>query len=252
LAKVASDLEKPDGLVVVESEHVRSFLAPLPISKIWGVGKQTEKKFLKIGVRTIGQLHNIPLDLLNQTFGVNGEHFWKLARGEDSRAVIPDRIAKTVSHESTFPVDIYNTDWLASWVDELTDQVGRRMRRHEIFGKTVNLKLRFSNFETITRAKTLPEPTQSSQSVRETARQLLNDVDTGQRGIRLLGVGVSNLSRNKPVQKTLFDQESDDKSRRLDQTTDQIKDKFGHDAVRRGASLKYKIRHRAEPRAKDP
>lgn len=248
LAKVASDLEKPDGLVVVESDEIEQFLAPLPISRIWGVGKQTEKKFTRLGVATIGQLRKIPLDLLNQTFGINGQHFWKLARGEDSRSVVPDRIAKTVSHETTFPVDIHDKDWLAAWADELTDQVGRRLRRHSIFGKTVQVKLRFSNFETVTRAKTLDCQTHSSQAIRETARALLANVDLGNRGIRLIGVGVRNLSRDKPIQKMLFDQDSEQKSKRLDQTTDEIKDRFGHLAVRRGANIEYKIRHRPDPK----
>ena len=251
LAKVASDLEKPDGLVVVSESEIDQFLAPLPISKIWGVGKQTEKKFTRLGVSTIGQLRKIPLELLNQTFGVNGQHFWKLARGEDSRSVVPDRIAKTVSHETTFSVDIHDHDWLAAWTDELTDQVGRRLRRHSIYGKTVQVKLRFSNFETITRAKTLDRQTQSSQTIRESARNLLASVEMGNRGIRLIGVGVRNLSRDKPIQKMLFDQETEQKSKRLDETTDEIKDRFGHLAVRRGASMEYKIRHRPDPRVKD-
>lgn len=251
LAKVASDLEKPDGLVVVEQAGIDQFLSPLPISRIWGVGKQTEKKFTRMGVSTIGQLKKIPLELLNETFGINGQHFWKLARGEDTRAVVPDRVAKTVSHETTFPVDIHDQDWLASWAGELTDQVGRRLRRHSIYGKTVQLKLRFSNFETVTRAKTLARQTQSTQAIRDAIRDLLANVDLGNRGVRLIGVGVRNLSRDKPVQQMLFDQEADQKSNRLDKMTDEIKDRFGHLAVRRGASMEYKIRHRPDPRVKD-
>ncbi len=151
VAKVASDLEKPDGLVVVPEGKIQNFLDPLPVSKIWGVGKQTGKKFDSLGVRTIGQLRQIPMTTLKASFGINSEHFWRLARGLDSRRVVPDRFAKTISHETTFAADIYDKACLQAWLTELAEQVARRMRRHHLYGKTVQIKLRFSNFDTITR-----------------------------------------------------------------------------------------------------
>jgi len=142
LAKVASDLHKPDGLTVVDQNEIQTFLDPLSISRVWGIGPKTQKKFTRLGVQTIAQLRQLDLKVLQSQIGDSAEHFYNLARGIDSRLVVPDRIAKSVSHEYTFPVDIYNDEVLRAWLHELADLVGRRLRRHDIFSKTVQLKLR--------------------------------------------------------------------------------------------------------------
>lgn len=251
LAKVASDLEKPDGLVSVEPNSVHAFLDPLPISRVWGIGKKTEAKFKKVGIKTIGHIRQTPLTTLQQLFGLHSEHFFRLSRGEDSRSVIPDRYAKSISHETTFAKDVSNVEALSAWLLELTDQVARRLRRHKILGKTVQLKLRFPSFQTITRSKTLREPTDSSDQLIQASRELLTEnSDALGRGIRLLGMGVSNLSHDRPVQQTLFDQEEKSKREQLDKTTDLIRDKFGSPALRRATSLEHKIKYRSDPRAK--
>ena len=252
LAKVASDLEKPDGLVVVDPDRIHEFLDPLPISKVWGIGKKTNERFRKIGIKTIGHIRQMPLSTLQQLFGVNSEHFYRLSRGEDTRSVVPDRIAKSISHETTFAADINDVGAIEAWLLELTDQVARRMRRYRIVAKTVQLKLRFPDFHTITRSHTLREPTDSTDELIAAARELLaKNSDMLCRGLRLLGMGVSNLVHDRPVQQTLFDQAEKQKLKKLDQTTDRIREKFGSPAVRRGTSLEHKIQHRRDPRVGD-
>ncbi len=238
LAKVASDLQKPDGLVVVEPDNIQNFLDPLPVSRVWGVGAQTQKKLTRYKVHTIGDLRALSMELLQTVVGVNCEHFYRLARGQDSRSVVPDRDAKSISHESTFHTDIDDPETLAAWLLELTDQVARRMRRYDMVGKTVQLKIRYSNFDTLSRSGTLPEPTNSTESLANMALEVFrrSQVEYA-RGIRLLGMGVHQLSCNRPIQLSLFDEPQRQRSHRIDQATDAIRDKFGSQAIRRGNAV---------------
>lgn len=241
LAKVASDLEKPDGLVVVDPAAIHPFLDPLPVSRVWGVGAQTQKKLEALGAHTIGQLRALPKEILKLSFGVNSEHFWRLARGLDTRPVVPDRDAHSISHETTFSVDINNPEALRAWLLDLTDDVARRLRQYQLVGRTVQLKLRYSNFETITRSRTLTEPTHVTEVIARVASELFNDNCRDiQRGIRLVGVAVSQLATKGPVQLTLFDQPATEKSKRIDKALDEIRDKFGKLALSRGSSLRTK------------
>ncbi len=247
LAKVASDLDKPDGLTIVDPTEIQTFLDPLPISRVWGIGPKTQKKFTRLGVHTISQLRKLELDVLRCQLGDGAQHFYNLARGIDSRPVVPDRIAKSVSHEHTFPVDIYDNEVLKAWLHELADLVGRRLRRHDIFSKTVQLKLRYDDFETITRRRTIPA-THSTQQLFETATQLLARIDRHSRGVRLIGLGAANLNRSAPVQLSLFDQEDKNKQSRVDEISDSIRDKFGQFSLNRGSNLEHEIRLRPDPR----
>ena len=247
LAKVASDLHKPDGLTIVDHNEIQSFLDPLSISRVWGIGPKTQKKFTRLGVQTIAQLRQLDLKVLQSQIGDSAQHFYNLARGIDSRPVVPDRIAKSVSHEHTFPVDIYDDEVLCAWLHELADLVGRRLRRHDIFSKTVQLKLRYDDFETITRRKTI-QPTHSTQTLFETAAQLLSAIDRHSRGVRLIGLGTANLSRSAPIQLSLFDQEDKNKQSRVDEISDSIRDKFGQQSLNRGSNLEHEIRLRPDPR----
>lgn len=238
LAKVASDLQKPDGLVVVTDDQVQAFLDPLPVTRVWGVGAQTQKKLERLRVHTIGDLRGLSMEMLRSVVGVNCDHFYQLARGLDARVVVPDRDAKSISHETTFSQDISDRDALQAWLLDLCDQVARRMRRYDITGRTVHLKIRYSNFDTLTRSATCPEPTSATD---ELARMALEIFDRSQidfqRGVRLLGMGVAQLSAHRPVQLSLFDQEERDKSQRIDRATDTIRDKFGSLAIRRASSV---------------
>ncbi len=238
LAKVASDLEKPNGLVVVEPDAIFSFLDPLPVARVWGAGAQTQKKLESYGVHTIAQLRQLSLEVLKSAFGINSDHFWRLARGIDSRPVVPDRDAKSISHETTFQQDLTDQDSLRAWLLDLTDQVARRMRWHKIVGRTVHLKIRYSNFETITRSRTLNELTNSTDTLARIAAELFSHSNLQfDRGIRLIGMGVDKLSSHRPVQLSLFDQEVAERSKRIDKATDVIRDKFGKLALKRGSTF---------------
>lgn len=238
LAKIASDLEKPDGFVVVEPDRIQEFLDPLPVERLWGVGKVAAAALHKMGLRTIGQLRQWPVDLLNEKFGASGEHLWQLAHGMDDRHVVPDREAKSISHETTFAADISDGEVLRAWLLELTEQVARRLRRHQIRGRTVQLKLRFSDFSTITRAQTLPEATHVTQEIWQAAAELLDSaLRQANQPIRLLGLGVSGFEEAGERQRSLFSEVQHEKQRTLDEVADRIKDQHGSNALRRGAAL---------------
>jgi len=238
LAKIASDLKKPDALVVVEPGKVQEFLDPLPVERLWGVGRESSKVFQRLDIRSIGQLRQCPLDMLQARVGSSGEHLWDLAHGRDDRLVVPERDAKSISHETTFEHDIADMDVLRAWLVDLTEQVGCRLRRHGLRGRTVQLKVRFADFSLVTRSQTLPEPTDITDELWRAAGELLcQRLPVGHLPVRLLGMGVSRLDDTGFVQGMLFDQEDRQKQSRVDAVTDQLKERFGNEALRRGSSL---------------
>ena len=248
LAKVASDIGKPNGYVVVDPARIHEFLDPLPVGRLWGVGKVTGKVFEQLGISTIGQLRQTSLDAIKKHFGKSGEHFWQLANGIDDRRVIPDREAKSISHETTFAQDIGDMEVLRLWLLELTEQVARRLRRHELVGRTVHLKIRFADFRTITRSETLAEPSDITQELWQAASGLLSTrMPARHRAVRLLGMGVSGLENAGQQQGTLFDAERV-KQRQLDNVADQIKERFGMGAIGRAAQLQRDEKHRGTRR----
>jgi len=244
LAKMASDLKKPDGFVVVAPRGIHDFLDPLPIGRLWGVGKVSGKAFQKLGITTIGQLRQLPLTILESHFGKSGWHFWQLANGIDDRRVVPDREAKSISHETTFAEDIGQLDVLREWLMEQTEQVARRLRRHHLVGRTVQLKIRFQDFSTITRSQTLHEPTNITQEIWQAAAKLLTSRLPARRGpVRLLGVGVSGLESRSESQgdsRSLFDEGGREKQEKLDAVTDKIQERFGSTALGRAAGRTWK------------
>jgi DNA polymerase-4 len=238
VAKIASDLQKPDGFVVVQTCDVQSFLDPLPVGRLWGVGKITGQVFERLAIRTIGQLRQLPLATLNELFGASGEHYWRLAHGIDDRPVVPDREAKSVSNETTFAEDISDPEVLRAWLVELVEQVARRLRRHAIKGHTVELKVRFADFKTISRSLTLAEPTNITQELLEAGIELLTArLPLGHLPVRLLGFGVSNIDDSGTSQQQLFDASDRERHRELDRIADRITAKFGKRAIRRGMGL---------------
>jgi DNA polymerase-4 len=181
--------------------------------------------------------------VLKQAFGDSGEHFWQLSQGIDNRSVIPDRDAKSISHETTFAADIADIDTLRSWLVDLTDQVARRLRRHRRLGRTVQIKLRFSDFHTITRARTLPKPTDVTQEFWQAASDLLaqacqNNRNFKTKSIRLIGIAVSGFDNSGAIQPLLFDdpvEEQAIKHKDLDRVTDAVRDRFGTAALKRAS-----------------
>lgn len=247
LAKIASDLDKPDGFVVVDSEQVQQFLDPLPVGRIWGVGKQGSKTMQRLGVHTIGDLRRLPLELLESHFGSSGKHFWRLARGIDDRPVVPDREAKSISHETTFAADIDDPDVLRAWLSELTGQVARRLRQQAVRGSIVQVKVRFADFRTITRSQKLVEPTNVTAELWQVASELLaSRLPARHPSVRLLGMGVSGLNQSQVAQGFLFDRTERRKQVQLDEVADLVRERFGSSALQHGSSLRRAGRQKPE------
>ena len=243
LAKIASDLEKPDGFVVVEANRVQEFLDPLPVGRLWGVGRVTGAALARLGIGTIGEVRALPREMLHGHFGEHGDHLWSLAQGIDDRHVVPDRDAKSISHETTFAHDIHDKDVLQAWLVELAEQVAWRVRRHSLRGRTVHLKVRFSDFRTITRALTLETPTNVTQEICQAAVQLFQErMPAGRFSVRLLGVGVSGFDNPVQVQRMLFEDAGHAAHSNLDKTADQIRERFGAGAVGRASNLLHAAR----------
>jgi DNA polymerase-4 len=204
LAKLASEAAKPTatlagvvpgpGVVVVEPGQELAFLHPLPIESLWGVGPATSERLRRLGVTTVGSLAAVPRDVLEATVGgAHGRHLGQLARGIDERPVEPNREIKSVSHEETYAVDVFDRTELGTEIVRMADSVAGRMRRAGLVGRTVALKVRYGDFVTLTRSRTSPTGLCDGPSIASIAAALLDAVDVSP-GVRLLGVGVSNLT----------------------------------------------------------
>lgn len=193
VAKIASDLKKPDALVVVRQEEVHEFLDPLPISRLWGVGPKTESRLQGMGIHSIRQLREVSKELLLERFGKMGEQLWKLSRGIDERPIVVHREPQSLGHETTFSRDVLDADRLERTLEYLCENVSHRLRKHRLNGKTVTLKLRYSDFTTITRQHTLPQPFQEATDILALAGALFQKYRDPKRKVRLIGVSVSSL-----------------------------------------------------------
>jgi len=239
LAKLASDLDKPDGFVVVEPHGVQGFLDPLPVERLWGVGRVARLRLARVGIQTVAQLRSSSPEVLEALFGRAGTHLWQLARGIDDRPVVPDHGAKSISHETTFATDIADRDVLRARLMELTEQVARRLRRQGLEARTVQVKLRRSDFQTITRAHTLATPTDITEEIWKVADRLMKGgLGAAARPLRLIGVGVSGLDKEVPRQTVLFEDDPRTRGRRLDAAIDGINGRFGQRMLRRATELK--------------
>ena len=236
LAKIASDLKKPDGLVVLREDDVDQFLRDLPISRLWGVGPKTEARLHEMGFRTIGQLASASRETLVRTLGSLGEHLYQLSHGKDDRQVVPDWERKSVGTETTFDEDTDDRDLLLRTILELSDHVAERLRKDEYRARKVTLKLRYSNFSTHTKQHSLDRLIQAGDEIAAVARQLFSQFSLN-RKIRLIGVSAGDLHRGRedPEQLTLF--ATSNPKEKLGHAVDAIKEKFGIDSLRRGSQL---------------
>ncbi len=242
LAKLASDMDKPDGLTVIHPDRIQQTLDPLPINKLWGVGQSTERTLNALGIRTVKDLRAHPLESLQSRLGELGEHLYKLARGIDDRPVRIDRQAKSISHEHTFETDLESADEVRSLIARQSQDVARRLRKHNRYARTISIKVRFGDFETITRSTTLENQTDETRVIHDSARTLFDEWAKSFRPVRLIGVAVSQLT-DAPASPGLFDTQDHAKDRAVDQTSDQINTRFGKDAITRASALKAKPRH---------
>ena len=252
LAKLASDLRKPDGFCVVPAEGVQDFLDPLEVRRVWGVGRAAMRKMERLGVGTIAELRRIPEDALRSYFGSWGGKLYRLARGIDERAVTPERHAKSISHETTFRVNVEDADVLTAWAAMLAELVARRLRAKELRARTLSVKIRSGDFETITRAGSFKEPTDRTRDLADRAIELVRtatrrDAAAGRLSTRLLGVGVSGFDDSGLAQGMLFEGERNDRERGRDRAADAIAEKFGKYALRPGSALALPKKERANP-----
>ena len=239
VAKIASDLGKPDGLVCVAHEKTREFLAPLPITRLWGVGAVTFKALKRMGVATIGDLSRVPAERLRREFGKHGEQIHLLSRGIDPRSVETHRPVKSMGREETFSEDLTDRDALNRELLSLATKVARRVRRYGLEGKTVTLKVKYSDFELVTRSATLDTPTNDAARVYATCGELLQKTKAGARPVRLLGIYLSRLTSGLPAgqMSLLKDEGGRDRRQQLHHALDELAERFGEDAVIPGMLL---------------
>lgn len=236
LAKLASDLEKPDGFTVISHEGVAERIAPLPVTRIWGVGPSLAERFHRRGVRTIGDLQRVPEALLVKSFGEGGRRLHRLAFGLDDRPVVPDSRAKSLGQECTFEDDLTDFDEVRRVLLDQTDQVARRLRRHGLLARGAAIKLRTPDFRTRNRSVTFRAATDLSDTVRAAVAALFERWrETEAHPVRLVGMRVERLTPG-PDQLELFQDPEANRKRKLDHALDLIHDRFGGAALRRGAA----------------
>jgi nucleotidyltransferase/DNA polymerase involved in DNA repair len=232
LAKIASDLDKPDGLVVVPPAGVEAFLRDLPVQRLWGAGPKSLAGFDRLGAATIGAVARLPLTRLVEVFGDGlARHFHALASGHDPRAVVPDHRRKSIGRERTFAEDVRDRALVERMLLELVEDVARSLRRHGLMGQTVHLKLRTADFATVTRQVQLAAPADTTDALWPAARRLFAKADRGRQAIRLVGVSVSLFEGARQL--PLFPG-AEDRHRRVARAVDQLRERFGAAAVRRG------------------
>lgn len=239
LAKLASSLSKPDGLLMFTPDMVQNLLPSLPVQKIWGIGPKTVKNLNNIGIYTISDLLQTEKNILNKILGSNTDFILQLAQGKDSRPIIPYTTIKSIGHEITFPRDINDIDQIKNNILNLSGQVGLRLRRANLRANTVTLKVRLSDFTTLSRSQTLDEAFNSNQIIFETALYLLGKMPLADKKVRLIGINCSNFSNQNLEQLSLFSY----KTKALDQIIDQLKIQFPYTKITPASLLKYDIKN---------
>ncbi len=240
VAKIASDIDKPDGLTVVDADGVQDFLDPLPIQKMWGVGQVSQLLLSRLNIHTFKDLRQTPVKILEKKFGKHGVKMHLLAMGTDDRDVIPEHDVKSIGHELTFSQDITSLDVAQKELLVLSNKVGRRMRHKRLKGKTITLKVKYYDFVQITRSTTLPKSTDDGSKIYSVACGLLEKTEVTKKPIRLLGVSLSQLSFLRiGTQLSLFDQDpSSQKRERLNIVLDSLYEKYGDKSIVPGTLLK--------------
>jgi len=243
VAKIANDVGKsqkrtgdyPNAITVVPPGQETAFLAPLPTRALWGVGPKTAERLAALGIRTIGDIANWPEEDLVQRFGKHGRDLSRRAKGIDDRAVVAEHGgAKSVSKEVTFARDVADGRKLERTLWRLSEGVGRNLRRKELHGGTVKLKLRWPDFTTITRQITLSRPTNRDDEIYEAARRLFFREWQPGRAVRLVGVGVSGFNEGGWSQLSLWDIADGDSDQRLQETLDKLRRRYGQKAIYKG------------------
>ncbi len=241
VAKIATEVGKksskkknlpPFGLTIVPAGDEAKFLNPLPADMLWGVGEKTSARLTELGIHTIGDIAKWPENELINLFGVNGHDLWRHANGSDDRPVTTESETKSISQEITYNVDIRDEKILEKTLREQAREVARQLRKNELAGKTVKIKIRWSDFTTLTRQTTLPTPTDSEDDIFHAAIKLMKIVRSPNQPVRLLGVGISGIGA--PIRQLSLWDAGSEKSRKLQEVMDALQEKYGKDVIHKG------------------
>ena len=235
LAKLASDLQKPDGFVVVQPNRIQAFLDPLSVERIWGVGKKTAEQLHKLNIKTVRDLRRLELGYLTQLFGVLGSQLYQLAQGIDDRPVESERVAKSIGRETTFATNIVDRDLLETELLKIAVDVGRRLRKEALRGKTITVKVRYDDFRTVSRSHTLSQATDLDDVIFKESCNLFREISLKQ-PLRLIGLTLHNLTDKLERQLSLFcEAQKDDET--LTKVIDVLKEKYGEKSITRARLL---------------
>lgn len=240
VAKIATEVGKktargdqpPFALTIVSSGKEAEFLAPLPVDMLWGIGPKTSARLNELGIQTIGDIASWPEAELVRLFGENGRDMARHARGQDDRPVLTEHEIKSISQEVTFSRDVRDDRSIEKTLTDLSAQVGRRLRKYNLAGSTVKLKIRWPDFTTPTRQVTLPSPIDQDDEIAETALGLLRKIRKPGQAVRLIGVGISGLGA--PIRQLGLWEAGTEKERKLQEVLDELREKYGKDAIKRG------------------
>ncbi len=240
VAKIATEVGKkgskgagpPFGLTIVPTGEEAKFLAPLPANMLWGVGPKTSARLSELGIHTIGDIARWPESELARLFGENGRDLWRHAQGIDNRPIVLEYETKSISQETTFNVDVRDDKTLEKTLREQAREVGRQLRKSDLAGKTVKLKIRWPDFTTLTRQVSLPTSTDNDEEIIKAALKLLHTVRKPNQAVRLIGVGVSGIGA--PVRQLSLWGAGTEKSRKLQEVVDALQEKYGSEVVKRG------------------
>ncbi|MCE9644794.1 MAG: DNA polymerase IV [Chloroflexi bacterium] len=241
VAKIATEVgkksnkktnESPSGLTIVPYGEETKFLAPLPADMLWGVGPKTSARLTELGIHTIGDIARWPENEMTCLFGENGRDLWRHAQGIDNRPIVTEYETKSISQETTFNVDVRDDRTLEKTIREQSKEVARQLRKNDLAGKTVKLKIRWPDFTTITRQITLPTSTDNDDEIIKAVVKLLHAVRKPNQAVRLIGVGVSGLGA--PVRQLSLWDAGNEKSRKLQEVVDQLQEKYGRDVIHKG------------------
>ena len=239
LAKLASDAQKPDGLVYVRPGEVFRFLDPMPVSRLWGIGKRTAPKLTALGILTIGQLRRCDVSLLRPVFGNRADHFHLLSRGEDDREVQSWRPDKSISHEVTFDTDLMDRGELLAELLRQSEKVSRRLRAQELMARTVVVKIRDAGFHTVTRSRSMRAYSNNTRTLYRMSRALFESWRDQHRTtpVRLIGMGVTGLEHENSDGKAAGDRLDSSTEKSLDQVLDRINQRYGDAKIFHGLAL---------------
>jgi DNA polymerase-4 len=241
VAKIATEVgkksnkksnEPPFGLTIVPAGEEAKFLAPLPADMLWGVGPKTSARLAELGIHTIGDIAHWPEKEMTSLFGENGRDLWRHAQGIDNRPIVTESETKSISQEITFNVDVRDEGTLENTLREQAREVARQLRKNDLAGKTVKLKIRWPDFTTLTRQTTLPTSTDNEDEIFHTSVKLMKSLRKPNQAVRLIGVGVSGISA--PVRQLSLWDTGSEKSRKLQEVVDQLQEKYGKDVIRKG------------------